>query len=176
ENRVVHHDQAVAAKGLRVGGDANRVDHIEVAIGTHRRRWSHRAHEHHRLVRLEHKVEEISRLFERICSMGDDDSVCLVLLEYRMDLSHQIEPIGINQCLAWKTTEGQLLHAGNAFELRELSKQLTVAQSLIRLDVPSKIQAIGAHRIDRPAGEDQSHSREQPSHRKTLRVAVFSYS
>jgi hypothetical protein len=105
--------------------------------------------------------------------MGDDDSICFVLLKYRMDLSHQIEPIGINQCLARKTTERQLLHAGNAFELRELSKQLTLAQSLIRLDVPSKIQAIGAHRIDRPAGEDQSHSREQPSHRKTLRVAVF---
>src|SRR5262249_47694367 len=96
--------------------------------------------------------------------MCDDDSVCFVLLKYRMDLSRQIEPIGINQCLAWKTTERQFLHAGNAFELRELRKQLTVAQSLIRLDVPSKIQAIGAHRIDCPAGEDQSHSREQASH------------
>src|SRR5262249_8122851 len=69
----------------------------------------------------------------------------------------------------------QLLHAGNAFELRELRKQLTVAQSLIRLDVPSKIQAIGAHRIDCPACEDQSHSREQASHRKTLRVAVLTH-
>src|SRR5262245_37418003 len=96
--------------------------------------------------------------------MGDDDSVCFVLLKYRMDLSHQIEPIGINQCLARKTTERQLLHAGNAFELRKLSKQLTVAQSLIRLDVPSKIQAIGANRIDRPTGENHSHSRAKVNH------------
>src|SRR6266481_337930 len=99
--------------------------------------------------------------------MRDHDSVCLVLLKYRMDLSHQIEPIGINQCLAWKTAERQLLHARNAFELRELSKQFAVAQSLIRFDIPGKIQAIAAYRIDRPAGEDQSHSREQSSHRKT---------
>src|SRR5262245_15769482 len=106
--------------------------------------------------------------------MGDDDSVCFVLLKYRLEFSHQIEPIGINQCVARKTTERQLLHAGNAFELRKLSKQLTVAQSLIRLDVPSKIQAIGAHRIDRPAGEDQSHSREQGSHsQNTPRSSLF---
>jgi hypothetical protein len=37
ENRLVHHDQAPATDGLRVGGDANRVDHIEIAVGTDRR-------------------------------------------------------------------------------------------------------------------------------------------
>ena len=37
EDRVVHDDQAAAAARLRIGGDPNGIDHVEVAVGADRR-------------------------------------------------------------------------------------------------------------------------------------------
>ena len=112
---------------------------------------------HDRLVGLEHEIEEIGRLFERIGAVGDDDAVGFVLIEDRMDLAHQIEPIGVDQRLARQATERDLLHTRDGLELGKLSQQFAITQPFVRLDVPGEIQAIDADGIDRPARQDQSH-------------------
>src|SRR5262245_56599311 len=102
--------------------------------------------------------------------MRDDDPVRFVVVEDRMDLSDQVEPVLVDQRLAGQAAKRYLLHRGDSFELREPAQKFPIAQSLIRLDVPSKIQTIDANRVDRSTREDQSHSRQDIHRNEILRI------
>ena len=92
--------------------------------------------------------------------MGDDDAIRFVIIEDRLDLAQQIEPILVDQRLAGQAPKRYLLNSGDALELRELAQELALSKSLVRLDVPGQIQTIGTDRIDRSARKNQSHSRQ----------------
>ena len=56
ENRIVHHQQAAAAIGTRIGGDFDGVDQIQITVRADRRRRAHGTDHHHRLIGLEHEI------------------------------------------------------------------------------------------------------------------------
>jgi hypothetical protein len=52
--------------------------------------------------------------------VSDNNSIGFVLIENRMDRSHKVEPVFIDQCVARQTSEGDLFHLGNAFQFGQL--------------------------------------------------------
>src|SRR4029079_14517695 len=116
----------------------------------------------------QNQIEEIRCLFERIGAVRDHDPIGLILIEDRVDLSHQINPVGIAPRLAREATEGNLLNSGNAVEVRKLVEELAVAKPFVRFNIPRQIQAIGANGIDGPALQDQSNSRQGAHCEETL--------
>src|SRR6516164_1880646 len=76
---IVHHDQDAAPPGLGIRGHRDGVVEVERAIGAHRGRWPHGAHQHDRLVGLRRQVEEIGGLFHGVRAMGDHDAIDIAL-------------------------------------------------------------------------------------------------
>src|SRR5215813_13771739 len=95
--------------------------------------------------------------------MRDDDPVGFVVIEDRMDPSHQVQPVLVDKRLAGQAAKRYLLHVGDSFELGELAQKFPLAEAFVRFDVPGEVQPIDANRVDRSTCEDQSHSR-QASH------------
>src|SRR5262249_56027941 len=105
-------------------------EQMEMAGGADGGGWPHRADEHDGLVGLERQVEEIGGLFQRVGAVGDDDAVSFAIIEDRMDLSHEIQPVLIDQRLAGQAAEWDLLNRRDRFELREAAQKFSVAQTL----------------------------------------------
>ena len=61
-----------------VGGGGHRVVQVARAVGADRRGRPHRADQHHRLVALDHQVQEVRGLLHGVGAVGDDDAVDVV--------------------------------------------------------------------------------------------------
>src|SRR5437867_10092840 len=91
EDRIVHDQQTAAALGVRIGGDFDRIDQIQISVGADRRRRPHGTDYDDRFVGLERQVKKVSCLLNGICSMGDNDAIGFVLVKNSVNRAHQIE-------------------------------------------------------------------------------------
>src|SRR5215470_10285966 len=105
--------------------------------------------------------------------MRDDDPVRFVVVEDRMDLSNQVQPVLVDQRLAGQAAKRYLLHIGDSFELGELAQKFSLTEALVRFDVPGEIQPIDANRVDRSTCEDQPHSCQASHCNETFAIKDF---
>ena len=90
-NLVVHDEHDALALHLGRGGRLNGFEKIHRAVGRNRGRGAHCAHEHHGLVALDRKIEEIGRFLDRIGAVRNDHAVNLRVRDERIDALGELE-------------------------------------------------------------------------------------
>jgi len=77
-----------------------------------------------------------------------------------MNGPNQVEPIFVHESVARDAAKGYLFYPRHGFELRKLREKFSSVESLPRLDVPGKIEAVFPHRVDGPSGDNYCDPRK----------------
>ena len=124
-NFIVQDYQDTTALGLRAGAETNGVRQIEVGVGAHHARWTHRTGHHLPMIGLHGLFEKASRFLQRGCVMRYDD-VCEVggLGKQLINALGQLQPL--------PRTDGRTSHANQIFS-RHLNEFLNFRNALQHL-------------------------------------------
>ena len=92
-NLVVHRHHDALASGLAARSQRDGIDEIKRPVGTHCRCGPHGFDEDNGLVNLDDKIEKVRRLFKRIRTVRDDDTLDVVLCQQFVDSVGEREQI-----------------------------------------------------------------------------------
>ena len=107
---------------------------------------------------LSDEIQKIGGLFDGIGAVGDDDAVGFVFVEDLVNGAHQVEPVFVDQRVAWQASKRDFRNLGDLLQLGQHLEDLAVFQALASFDVPCEVKPVLAHGIDGAAGDDQCDS------------------
>ncbi len=156
---VVHAHHDAATHGLATGGERHGVVEVHRAVGRDRRRRPHGPHQHDRLGALDHEVEEVRRLLQRVGAVGDHDAGHVVAGEQLVDPPGEGQPVRRRHVLARDLEHLLAADAGHRGKLRDRRDQRRDADR--RRGVPHGGGGGGGGAGDGAAGGQDRHVRQR---------------
>ena len=152
---VVEDGEHPHASGLGGGGDANRVQQVQVGVGAYGGWWTHGAGDDHRTLGLDGQMEKVGGLLQRGRAVGDDYAgrVGFFALD-GVDALRQGNPVS--------RTDGGAAHADHVLgddvevlvDFRHPLQVLVNGEVVAYLGVQGVVHPVGADAGDAAAGGD----------------------